>query len=256
MVPLGILSYFLSRGQSVFRQRKHLWNTLPRPGIEPGPRGGQTLRFVHFPTELSWLIPSHFSYATNTWYQSWARPLQEMVQSLGMVSPALIQSMYIFKNPRIGGEVTTHQDHSFLFTSPMKLTGIWIALHDATLENGCLHFIPGSHKTGQVMRWFYKWGEYQDSSVGSSRGLVVRVHDLRAASRGFKSQSMVVIERASDYSLLNSNKVNPEAKCNNIRSINTHTKVKKTHCVWSQLWEIRQELGYGRVQLLVDRSSC
>lgn len=33
---------------------------------------------------------------------------------------------------------------------PMKLYGVWIALDDATEENGCLWFIPGSHKTGMI----------------------------------------------------------------------------------------------------------
>lgn len=39
-----------------------------------------------------------------------------------------------------------HQDATFLNTTPMKLYGLWIALEDATLENGCLWFMPGSHK--------------------------------------------------------------------------------------------------------------
>lgn len=42
--------------------------------------------------------------------------------------------------------VILHQDSTFLYTEPMKLMGFWIALEDATLENGCLWFIPGSHK--------------------------------------------------------------------------------------------------------------
>lgn len=43
--------------------------------------------------------------------------------------------------------VVSHQDSTFLFTSPDTLVGFWIALDDATLENGCLWLIPGSHKT-------------------------------------------------------------------------------------------------------------
>ena len=53
--------------------------------------------------------------------------------------------MYIFKNPKIGGEVVPHMDNSFLTTDPWSCTGIWIALDDATLENGCLWAVPGSH---------------------------------------------------------------------------------------------------------------
>ena len=52
--------------------------------------------------------------------------------------------MYIFKQPRIGDKVIPHQDGSYLYTEPLKVVGIWIALEDCTLENGCLQFIPGS----------------------------------------------------------------------------------------------------------------
>jgi phytanoyl-CoA hydroxylase len=54
--------------------------------------------------------------------------------------------MYIFKPPRIGGEVTCHQDSTFIYTEPESCTGFWFALEDATVENGCMHFIPGAHK--------------------------------------------------------------------------------------------------------------
>lgn len=42
--------------------------------------------------------------------------------------------------------VSPHQDASFLYTEPLgRVLGVWIAVEDATLENGCLWFIPGSH---------------------------------------------------------------------------------------------------------------
>lgn len=43
-------------------------------------------------------------------------------------------------------KVKPHQDGSYLHTEPLKLTGVWIALEDCTLENGCLQFVPSSHK--------------------------------------------------------------------------------------------------------------
>lgn len=53
---------------------------------------------------------------------------------------------YIFKQPRHGGEVTSHQDSSFLHTEPRQTClGLWLALDDATLENGCLWVRPASH---------------------------------------------------------------------------------------------------------------
>jgi len=56
--------------------------------------------------------------------------------------------MYIFKNPRIGGEVGCHKDSSFLITDPLSVCGIWVSLDEASKENGCLWGVPGSHLKG------------------------------------------------------------------------------------------------------------
>ena len=75
------------------------------------------------------------------------------VSDLGISSPLLIQSMYIFKQPNIGGEVSCHQDSTFLYTEPFDLIGLWFAIEDATTENGCLWAIPGGHMLGLKTRW-------------------------------------------------------------------------------------------------------
>jgi len=72
--------------------------------------------------------------------------VKDVFKSLGYEKPVVCQSMYIFKQPYIGGEVQPHQDGSYLHVQPLKIAGVWIALEDCTLENGCLSFIPGSHK--------------------------------------------------------------------------------------------------------------
>jgi phytanoyl-CoA hydroxylase len=72
--------------------------------------------------------------------------LASLVAELGIAKPLLLQSMYIFKQPRIGGEVGCHQDASFLLTEPPSVMGLWFALEDATVENGCLYVAPGGHK--------------------------------------------------------------------------------------------------------------
>ena len=61
----------------------------------------------------------------------------------GLADPGLIQSMILFKQPRIGGEVSMHQDATFLHTRPQSCIGFWFALEDATVENGCLFGLPG-----------------------------------------------------------------------------------------------------------------
>lgn len=82
-----------------------------------------------------------------------ADALKSLVKSLGYRRPLLVQSMYIFKQPHIGGEVTCHQDATFLYTEPYSVTGLWFALEDATLENGCLWALPGGHRAGLKSRF-------------------------------------------------------------------------------------------------------
>lgn len=79
--------------------------------------------------------------------------VKEVCWQLGFRVPAVAQSMYIFKNPGIGGEVKSHQDATYLYTEPSTTIGFWIPLEDATLQNGCLHFIKGSHKSGVHRRY-------------------------------------------------------------------------------------------------------
>lgn len=77
-----------------------------------------------------------------------------IMHSLGYKAPLPIQSMYIFKQPGIGGEVVPHQDSTFLYTEPPSATGLWVALEEATVDNGCLWVLPGSHKDGPARRFF------------------------------------------------------------------------------------------------------
>ncbi|HEV8371103.1 MAG TPA: phytanoyl-CoA dioxygenase family protein [Pyrinomonadaceae bacterium] len=79
--------------------------------------------------------------------------VQTLTENLGIEKPLLLQSMYIFKQPNIGGEVSCHQDSTFLYNEPIDIVGLWFALEDATIENGCLWVIPGGHKHGLKSRW-------------------------------------------------------------------------------------------------------
>lgn len=72
--------------------------------------------------------------------------LANIAADLGMRDPLLLQSMYIFKQPHIGGEVTCHTDHTYLWTEPQSVVGFWFAIDDATNENGCMWAVPGGHK--------------------------------------------------------------------------------------------------------------
>ena len=51
------------------------------------------------------------------------------------------------KPPHHGGVVAWHQDYSYWTrTQPMAHLSCWIGLDDSTVENGCVHYVPGSHR--------------------------------------------------------------------------------------------------------------
>ncbi|KAF8335746.1 uncharacterized protein EI90DRAFT_3152782 [Cantharellus anzutake] len=70
--------------------------------------------------------------------------------------PAVLQSMVIFKQPSIGGEVSEHNDSTFLYSDPPSALGFWFALEKCTAENGALGFVPGSHLTIPITKRFVR----------------------------------------------------------------------------------------------------
>ena len=82
--------------------------------------------------------------------------LAALAADLGVIDPLLMQSMLIFKQPRIGGEVVWHQDASFLITEPQSVVGFWWALEDATLDNGCLWV---AHQRGPLRERYVRQGD-------------------------------------------------------------------------------------------------
>jgi phytanoyl-CoA hydroxylase len=86
--------------------------------------------------------------------------LAEIASRIGLKDPRIIQSMYIFKPPKIGGEVVCHQDSTYIYTEPESCIGFWFALEDATVDNGCMHFIPGGHRLSLKQR-NYRVGEFE-----------------------------------------------------------------------------------------------
>ena len=61
----------------------------------------------------------------------------------------LFHDQLFVKPPERGGIVAWHQDYSYwTWTEPMAHLSCWIPLDDATVDNGCLRYIPGSHRWG------------------------------------------------------------------------------------------------------------
>ena len=146
--------------------------------------------------------------------------LANLVVQLGISEPQWLQSMLIFKQPTIGGEVTWHQDGSFLYTVPQSVIGFWFALEDATLENGCLWVLPGQHKNGLHSRFRRVNGQLQTETLPAaprfnenagaplevSAGTLVLLHGAlphySAANRSSKSRyayTLHAISGAADY---------------------------------------------------------
>jgi phytanoyl-CoA hydroxylase len=146
--------------------------------------------------------------------------LEGVARSIGLRDPVILQSMYIFKPPRIGGEVVCHQDSTYIYTEPESCVGFWFALEDATLENGCMEFIPGGHKLPLKKRNYRRedgklvtetlddtpWPEERRVPVEAEAGTLVvfdgRAPHLSAANRSSRSRhayTLHVIDRACHY---------------------------------------------------------
>ncbi|KAF2091879.1 phytanoyl-CoA dioxygenase [Saccharata proteae CBS 121410] len=82
-----------------------------------------------------------------------------IARSLRFRDPRVLQSMIICKQPEIGGRVPPHQDSPFLYTDPPSAVGFWYALEDCTIENGCLSFAKGTHKTSPIKKRFVRMKE-------------------------------------------------------------------------------------------------
>lgn len=86
---------------------------------------------------------------------TFSNKVKNLLKNFDYKDPVIVQSMFIFKHPEIGGVVTPHQDSTFLYTEPPSAIGFWFPLVDVTLDNGCLWFIPGSHK-GEIYQRYVR----------------------------------------------------------------------------------------------------
>jgi phytanoyl-CoA hydroxylase len=146
--------------------------------------------------------------------------LAALAGDLGLARPLLLQSMYIFKQPGIGGEVGCHTDATFLYTEPSSVVGLWFALQDATIENGCLFALPGRHReplrsrfrrTGDGLRLETldprPWPVEDAVPLPARRGTLIVLHGhlphLSGANRSLRSRhayTLHLIDGAARYS--------------------------------------------------------
>jgi phytanoyl-CoA hydroxylase len=92
---------------------------------------------IHFPHKLSALLRRTVAHPV---------VVDALTQVIGPDVKAM-QSMLFIKSEGKPGQAW-HQDELFIPTRDRSLTAAWIALDDATVENGCLWVLPGSHRPG------------------------------------------------------------------------------------------------------------
>lgn len=104
----------------------------------------QQILCIHFPHQIS----SHIK--ENLAHPSFVEVLTRIIGP----NVKCMQSMLFIKSSGKPGQAW-HQDEVYIPTRDRSLTGGWIAMDDATVENGCLWVIPGSHKEGRM--YFQEW---------------------------------------------------------------------------------------------------
>ncbi len=77
------------------------------------------------------------------WNPAFLRPASQLLGA----SVRFWHDQIFYKPANHGGVVAWHQDYSYWTrTRPMAHLSCWIGLDDATRENGCVHYVPGSHR--------------------------------------------------------------------------------------------------------------
>jgi non-heme Fe2+,alpha-ketoglutarate-dependent halogenase len=86
----------------------------------------------------------------------WVHRLATSPSILNPVEDILGPNLMLYHNTmwsKDGGDgayVSWHQDNTYFGHNPCEVLTVWIALSETTLENGCMQFLPGSHKLGEL----------------------------------------------------------------------------------------------------------
>jgi phytanoyl-CoA hydroxylase len=123
---------------------------------------------IHFPHKLSSVMLDTVSHPV----------IVATLQDIIGPNVKCMQSMLFIKAAGKPGQAW-HQDEYFIPTRDRSLTGAWIALDDATTENGCLWVLPGSHKRGIIYPQ-RNHGDPRFDCTGESYGYIYRDEDAVA----------------------------------------------------------------------------
>jgi hypothetical protein len=105
-------------------------------------------------------------------------PLSGIARDLLGPDVRLYWEQAVYKQPHSAEPVLWHQDNGYTFVEPQAYLTCWIAITDATLENGCVTVMPGAHRDGTLAHrstpiGFECWGD-----ASAARSVPVRAGSI------------------------------------------------------------------------------
>jgi phytanoyl-CoA hydroxylase len=86
----------------------------------------------------------------------------------------MFQDMALIKPPRLGREKPWHQDKAYFeYALNTPVVGTWIALDEATIENGCMQIMPGRHKEGPILHFQKRDWQICDNVMMGQKSIAV-----------------------------------------------------------------------------------
>jgi phytanoyl-CoA hydroxylase len=100
--------------------------------------------------------------------------LMGVLRRILLETPRMFQDMALVKPPKIGREKPWHQDHAYFdFPLGTRIVGVWIALDEATLENGCMRVLSGAHREGPRLHFKKRDWQICDAEMAGCRPIAV-----------------------------------------------------------------------------------
>jgi phytanoyl-CoA hydroxylase len=102
--------------------------------------------------------------------------IRRIVEGLIGENAILFQEMALVKPPFVGSEKPWHQDNAYFSVAPLSsVVGVWIALDDAGVDNGCMHVIPGGHDIGPLQHFHGRDCEIIEGKLDTSKAVPVPI---------------------------------------------------------------------------------
>ena len=158
-------------------------------------------------------------------------PFRELAEAA--LGPVVPQSMGVFgKPPRVGKATPPHQDAFYWMIDPPKALTIWMAIDEADEENGCVRYVPGSHRLGmrehqlsQVLGFSQYIADFRDEEKAESvpacvapgdvimhHGMTIHYADSNPTDRRRRAMGIVYYSEAAQVDQrLKANRVDAKA---------------------------------------------